>query len=81
MRITVPLPVLGDTTQTGVIREWLINIGDRITAGDILVIVESDKAVVEVPSPITGTLVERTADVEDEIEIGAPIAIIDDEAQ
>jgi 2-oxoglutarate dehydrogenase E2 component (dihydrolipoamide succinyltransferase) len=45
-----------------------------------LVVVESDKAVVDVPSPVTGTVVEYLAQVEDEIDIGAPIAVIDDGA-
>jgi 2-oxoglutarate dehydrogenase E2 component (dihydrolipoamide succinyltransferase) len=80
MRITVPLPVLGDTTQTGVINEWLVEVGAHVNEGDVLVIVESDKAVVDVPSPVTGILVEQLAAPEDEIEIGAPIAIIDDGA-
>ena len=80
MRITVPLPVLGDTTQTGVINEWMVDVGEHVNEGDVLVVVESDKAVVDVPSPVTGTLLEHLAAVEDEIEIGAPIAVIDDEA-
>lgn len=77
MRITIPLPVLGDTTQTGVINEWLVEVGSHVKEGDVLVIVESDKAVVDVPSPVTGILVEQLVAPEDEIEIGAPIAIID----
>ncbi len=77
MRITIPLPVLGDTTQTGVINEWLVEVGSHVSEGEVLVIVESDKAVVDVPSPVTGILVEQLVAPEDEIEIGAPIAIID----
>lgn len=80
MRITITLPILGDTTKSGVINEWLVNVGDHVKEGDILAIVESDKAVVDVPSPRTGILVEQLAAPEDEIEIGAPIAIIDDGA-
>jgi pyruvate/2-oxoglutarate dehydrogenase complex dihydrolipoamide acyltransferase (E2) component len=39
--------------------------------------VETDKAVVDVPSPVAGTLVEQLVALEDEIDIGAAIAIID----
>jgi len=77
MRITVKLPVLGDTTQTGVIDEWLVNVGDYVEENQPLVSVESDKAMVEVPSPVAGTLVEQLVAHEDEIEIGAPICVID----
>jgi 2-oxoglutarate dehydrogenase E2 component (dihydrolipoamide succinyltransferase) len=78
MRITINLPVLGDTTQTGVISEWLVNVGDVVEVGDTLVVVESDKAVVDVPSPVAGTLIEQLAAPEDELDIGAPIAVIED---
>jgi pyruvate dehydrogenase E2 component (dihydrolipoamide acetyltransferase) len=77
MRQTVNLPVLGDTTKYGVISQWLIAVGDRVDVDQPLVAVESDKALVEVPSPFSGVLVEQLAAVEDELEIGAPIAIID----
>ena len=80
MRITINLPVLGDTTQTGVIREWLVDVGGRVEIGDVLVMVESDKAVVEVPSRVAGTLVEHLAAPEDELDIGAPICVIEDGA-
>ena len=76
MRITVKLPVLGDTTQTGVIAEWLVNVGDSVDENQPLVSVESDKAVVEVPSPVAGILVEQLVAQQDEVEVGAPIAII-----
>jgi 2-oxoglutarate dehydrogenase E2 component (dihydrolipoamide succinyltransferase) len=77
MRYTVNLPVLGDTTKYGVISQWLVAVGDTVEVDQPLVAVESDKALVEVPSPVTGVLVEQLAVVEDELEIGAPIAIID----
>jgi pyruvate dehydrogenase E2 component (dihydrolipoamide acetyltransferase) len=78
MRQRVTLPVLGDTTKYGVIREWLIAVGDFVEADQPLVAVESDKALVEVPSPVSGVLVEQLAAVDDELDIGAPIAIIDE---
>lgn len=80
MRVTVHLPVLGDTTQSGVISHWVVGIGELVKVGETLVVVESDKAVVEVPSPVAGTVVEYLAHVDDEIDIGAPIAIIYDGA-
>ncbi|MGB8178633.1 MAG: biotin/lipoyl-containing protein [Acidimicrobiales bacterium] len=71
------MPVLGDTTKYGVISQWLIAVGDRVEADQPLVAVESDKALVEVPSPVSGVLVEQLAAVDDELEIGAPIAVIE----
>jgi 2-oxoglutarate dehydrogenase E2 component (dihydrolipoamide succinyltransferase) len=77
MQHTVNLPVLGDTTRNAVINEWLANVGDRIEIDQSLVLVETDKALVEVPSPVAGTLIEQLVALEDEIDIGTPIAIID----
>jgi 2-oxoglutarate dehydrogenase E2 component (dihydrolipoamide succinyltransferase) len=77
MQHTVNLPVLGDTTRNAVINEWLAHVGDRIEIDQPLVLVETDKALVEVPSPVAGTLIEQLVALEDEIDIGTPIAIID----
>jgi pyruvate dehydrogenase E2 component (dihydrolipoamide acetyltransferase) len=73
----VNLPVLGDTTKYAVILEWVVNVGDHVDEGATLMRVETDKAVVEVPSPVSGTLLEQLVAVEDEIDVGAPIAVID----
>lgn len=80
MRITVKMPVLGDTTRYGVINKWLVNVGESVTADQPIVAVESDKAVVEVPSPVAGVLVEQLVALEDEVAIGAHIAVIESTA-
>ena len=77
MHHTIKMPVLGDTTKFGVISEWRVSVGERVEVSQPLVVVESDKAIVEVPSPFAGTLIELLAKVDDEIDVGEPIAIID----
>ena len=77
MQHQVNLPVLGDTTKYAVIVEWLVNVGDHVDEGETLMRVETDKAVVEVPSPVSGTLLEQLVALEEEIDVGAPIAVID----
>jgi pyruvate/2-oxoglutarate dehydrogenase complex dihydrolipoamide acyltransferase (E2) component len=73
----IKLPVLGDTTRNAFISEWLVNVGESVQVDQPLVRVETDKAVVDVPSPVAGTLVEQLVALEDEIDIGTPIAVID----
>lgn len=75
--MTLKLPVLGDTTQTAMITEWLVAVGDTVTKGQPLVAVEADKAVVEVPSPVNGVIRELLAAPEDELDIGEPLVVID----
>ena len=76
VRYTIKLPKLGDTTELVVVLEWLAEVGDTVTAGDDLVRVETDKVDSDVPSPVSGTLVEHLVAVDDEVDIGDPIAII-----
>lgn len=63
---TFHLPDLGEGLQEAEIVTWHVSEGDHVTADQPLVSVETDKAVIEVPSPFSGTvsrLVARTGDV------------------
>lgn len=77
MRHRVKLPRLGDTTQTVLIAEWIAGVGDPVATGAPLVLVETDKVTTEVPSPVTGTLVERLVAEQDEVDVGASICVIE----
>ena len=61
------------------ISRWLVSVGDVVERGQVLVIVEADKAEVEVPSPVGGTVLELLVELEDEIDIGHPIVVIESE--
>jgi pyruvate/2-oxoglutarate dehydrogenase complex dihydrolipoamide acyltransferase (E2) component len=77
MRQEVTLPVLGDTTRTVVINEWLVQPGESVQAGQAILSVETDKVTAEVPAPIAGTLVEQLVGPQDEVDVGATICVID----
>ena len=70
------MPRVGENVKEVVIVELLGIIGQQIEEGQILITVETDKATVEVPSPVKGTLVEYLVESDEEIEVGAPFAII-----
>ena len=55
---TFNLPDLGEGLQEAEIVSWHVNPGDRVVADQPLVSVETDKAVVEVPSPFSGQIAE-----------------------
>lgn len=76
MRSKVKLPKLGDTTEEVVVLEWLVEVGETLTAGDDMLRVETDKVDADVPAPVSGTLVEQLVAVDDLVEIGTPIAVI-----
>jgi 2-oxoglutarate dehydrogenase E2 component (dihydrolipoamide succinyltransferase) len=77
MRHEVTLPQLGDTTRTVVVNEWLVEPGASVQAGQALMSVETDKVTAEVPAPVAGTLVEQLVGPADEVDVGAPIAVIE----
>lgn len=73
------LPDLGEGLQEAEIIEWHVSEGARVVADQPLVSVETDKAVVEVPSPWSGRITTLHAAPGDVLPVGAPLADIDDE--
>jgi 2-oxoisovalerate dehydrogenase E2 component (dihydrolipoyl transacylase) len=74
------LPDLGEGLPDAEIVEWHAKDGDPIKQGDLLVSVETDKAVVEVPSPHSGTLVKAYGRPGDILKVGTPLAEFETEA-
>ena len=56
MAIKVLMPALSPTMSEGVINKWLVNIGDTVSAGDILAEIETDKATMEVEAVDEGKI-------------------------
>ena len=52
------LPDIGEGIHEGEVVKWFVNKGDKINEDDILLEIQNDKAVVEIPSPVTGTVEE-----------------------
>jgi pyruvate dehydrogenase E2 component (dihydrolipoamide acetyltransferase) len=67
------LPDLGEGLSEAEILRWHVQVGDHIEVDAPMLAVETAKAVVEVPSPVSGTIVALHASPGDRIEIGAPL--------
>lgn len=67
------LPDLGEGLTEAEIVEWHVSPGDRVVSGQPLVSVETDKAVVEIPSPWSGTVKALNAETGAQIAVGAPL--------
>jgi pyruvate dehydrogenase E2 component (dihydrolipoamide acetyltransferase) len=74
---TFTLPDLGEGLQDAEIVSWHVSEGDRVIADQPLVSVETEKAVVEVPAPWSGTVAKLHAKSGDIVKIGAPLADFD----
>jgi pyruvate dehydrogenase E2 component (dihydrolipoamide acetyltransferase) len=67
------LPDLGEGLEEAEIVAWFVNEGDHVVADQPLVSVETDKAVVEVPSPWSGTIARRFGAKGELVKVGAPL--------
>ena len=76
MAVEVVLPMLGITVERGKIVEWLKKEGDRVEKGEIIFIVEVEKATTEVESPASGILAKILIPVGVEAPILSVAAII-----
>jgi 2-oxoisovalerate dehydrogenase E2 component (dihydrolipoyl transacylase) len=67
------LPDLGEGLEEAEIVAWHVNEGDHVVADQPLVSVETDKAVVEVPSPYSGQIAQLFGSKGDLVKVGAPL--------
>jgi pyruvate dehydrogenase E2 component (dihydrolipoamide acetyltransferase) len=70
------LPDIGEGLTEAEIVRWLVAVGDRITADQPIVEVETDKAVVEIPSPFAGLVVSLGGAEGDVLEVGAVLITV-----
>jgi pyruvate dehydrogenase E2 component (dihydrolipoyllysine-residue acetyltransferase) len=78
--IEIKMPRLSDTMEEGAIATWHKKPGDPVAVGDVLVEIETDKAVMEYEAYQAGTLAEILVPEGENADIGAPIALLDDGA-
>ncbi len=72
------LPDLGEGLQEAEVVSWHVSEGENVVADQPLVSVETDKAVVEIPSPKAGHITKLFAEAGDIVKVGAPLVAFDD---
>lgn len=80
-RYSFRLPDIGEGIAEAEIVAWHVKIGDRIEEDAQLADMMTDKATVEMESPVTGVVVELAGDVGDMVSIGATLAVIETEGE
>ncbi|MEP1150197.1 MAG: pyruvate dehydrogenase complex dihydrolipoamide acetyltransferase [Balneola sp.] len=81
MAIKIEMPKLSDTMEEGVIAKWNVKEGDKISAGDIIAEVETDKATMDVEAFDDGTLLKIFPAEGDAVPLGGLIAVIGEEGE
>jgi pyruvate dehydrogenase E2 component (dihydrolipoamide acetyltransferase) len=71
------LPDVGEGVAEGEIVAWHVEPGDHVEEDEVLAEVETDKAVVDLPSPVTGTIRELHAEEGEMVAVGSVVVTID----
>src|SRR5688572_11242750 len=80
-RYVFKLPDVGEGLVEAEISHWHVAAGDRIREDQPLVDVTTDKAVVEIPSPASGTVVSIHGAVGDKVPVGSELVVIETDAR
>lgn len=74
--VEVTMPKMGDAMEEGTLVEWLKHEGERVSEGEPIASIQTDKATVEMESPGSGTLAGVLIKEGDTVPVGEPIALI-----
>src|SRR5437868_7488756 len=77
----IQMPKLSDTMTEGTLVAWKKKKGDKVTTGDVIAEIETDKATMEWESPEDGTLTEIYVEEGGKVEVGERIAFIGGEGE
>lgn len=79
-KFELKLPKMGESVAEATITSWLKDVGDKIEADEAVLEIATDKVDSEVPSEVDGILVEKLFNVDDVVQVGQTIAVIETEA-
>lgn len=78
-KFELKLPKMGESVAEATITNWLKNVGETIEMDEAVLEIATDKVDSEVPSEVSGTLTEILFNVDDVVQVGQTIAIIETE--
>ena len=81
MATSVTLPALGESVTEGTVTRWLKQPGEEVQADEPLLEISTDKVDTEIPSPVSGVLLEIKVQEDETVEVGAELAIIGDASE
>ena len=79
-RFELKLPKMGESVAEATITNWLKQVGDKIEMDEAVLEIATDKVDSEVPSEVSGILIEQLFKKDDLVQVGQTIAIIETEA-
>jgi len=79
-KFELKLPKMGESVAEATITSWLKEVGDTIEEDEPILEIATDKVDSEIPSEVNGVLLEKLFNVDDVIQVGQTIAIIETDA-
>ena len=79
-KFELKLPKMGESVAEAVITSWLKEVGDTIDADEAVLEIATDKVDSEIPSEVDGVLIEKLFNIDDVVQVGQTIAIIETDA-
>ncbi|MGH3913905.1 MAG: 2-oxoglutarate dehydrogenase, E2 component, dihydrolipoamide succinyltransferase [Pseudonocardiaceae bacterium] len=76
----VRMPALGESVSEGTVTRWLKQVGDPVEKDEPLLEVSTDKVDTEIPSPVSGTVLEILVPEDQTVDVGAQLATVGDKA-
>jgi pyruvate dehydrogenase E2 component (dihydrolipoamide acetyltransferase) len=75
------MPSLGADMEAGTLVEWMVKPGDEVKRGDIVAVVETQKGAIEIEIFETGRIEKILVDLDTEVPVGTPLAIVRTEGE
>jgi len=80
-KIDLVMPKMGESIMEATILKWTKNVGDRVEEDETILEIATDKVDSEIPSPVDGVIAEILFNVDDVVDVGKVIAIINTEGE
>lgn len=81
MPFHIVVPELSESVVEATVSEWLKKEGDPVEAGDVVVVLETDKVSLEVTAEQAGVLKEITRGVDEDVTAGEVLGVIEESAE
>lgn len=72
----IVMPQMGESITEGTVSKWLKSVGENIAKDEPLLEISTDKVDAEVPSPVSGTLLEIKVNEGETVEVGSVVALV-----
>ena len=76
-RFEVSMPQMGESIAEGTVSKWLISVGHSVQKDEPILEISTDKVDAEIPSPVSGTLVEICVEEGQTVEVGKILAYVE----